>query len=294
AIHQHEENRLMQRVTRATAAATLPVPPASPGTPGYFARPNTVAGVQATVPGYEWYNGVQEAICQAFQDSGIAPDAVDHTQLRKHIRRLAGGNVRVVTGNTTLTPDDAGLVLVNAGGPTTITLPSAAAANGRPLLFTFVRIDALAALVLVARAGSDTVEGGNNVPLPTVGRMAIVGDGSATWRVSGETAWGRSIGNNGYIRLPGGLIQQWGNATLPASGTNASSVSVTLPMAFPTAIVSAVVSARGTARPGGWLPATGVLAASTTSITITGDVLADAGGQEFSQTCPVWWQALGY
>ncbi|MBW6400750.1 hypothetical protein KPL78_23015 [Roseomonas sp. HJA6] len=176
----------MQRVTRATAAATLPVPPASPGTPGYFARPNNVSGVPATVPGYEWYNGMQEAVALAFEDSGITPDAALHDQLRKHIRRVAGGNVRMVTGNTTLTPDDAGLVLVNASGPTTLTLPGVAEASGRPMKFDFVRIDTAAAQVFVARkTTADTVDGTNNVRLVVGQRLSIVGDGDVTWYTLG-------------------------------------------------------------------------------------------------------------
>lgn len=104
---------------------------------------------------------------------------------------------------------------------------------------------------------------------------------------------GGSLGTTGWQRLPGGLIIQWGNASLPSTWANTSSVAVTLPLAFPTALYVATGSARGTARPGGWVPSVGILLGSLSWISIVGDVLADSAGHEFTQACPVSWFAIG-
>lgn len=70
----------MQRVKRPTAVAVLPTPPEG-GTPGYFAAPNPQGGIDATVPGYEWFNAVQEEICAVVEAAGITLDEGDQTQL---------------------------------------------------------------------------------------------------------------------------------------------------------------------------------------------------------------------
>ncbi|MBW6402023.1 hypothetical protein KPL78_29525 [Roseomonas sp. HJA6] len=151
-----------------------------------FRNRNIATGVRGTTHDAVDRNAVQEEIVRAIESSGITPDGGDLVQLARHIRRVAGGNVRVVTGNTTLTPDDAGLVLVNASGPTTLTLPAVAAANGGPMEFRFVRLDASAAQVFVARkTTADTVDGTNNVRLVVGQRLSIVGDGDVTWYTLG-------------------------------------------------------------------------------------------------------------
>jgi hypothetical protein len=49
-----------------------------------------------------------------------------------------------------------------------------------------------------------------------------------------------SLGASGYQKLPGGLIIQWGTATLPNSGSNVSTIQVSFPIPFPAALVFAV------------------------------------------------------
>ena len=77
----------MQRVKRATAVVALPAAPAG-GVPGYFAAPNPQGGVPATVPGYEWYNGMQEEVMAVVEGQGIVPSANDNTQLRQAIQAM--------------------------------------------------------------------------------------------------------------------------------------------------------------------------------------------------------------
>jgi hypothetical protein len=172
----------MQRVNRSSAVLSLPAPPAG-GTPGYFTGGNPGIGQAATVPGFEWFNGVQEELIGMLTRAGITPAQADLTQLRQSLDRLYGGGLRTVAANTTLTADDAGLVLVDAsGGARTITLPAASAMNARPMLFRVVKIDASANAVTVQRAGTDTIEGGTSIVINGQWANAmIVSSGVNTW-----------------------------------------------------------------------------------------------------------------
>lgn len=75
----------MQRVKRTTAVALLPADPGG-GEPGYFAAPNPGGGVPATVPGYEWYNNVQEELISIIAAAGIALDGTNRAQLLAALR----------------------------------------------------------------------------------------------------------------------------------------------------------------------------------------------------------------
>jgi hypothetical protein len=54
-----------------------------------------------------------------------------------------------------------------------------------------------------------------------------------------DALFGAVLSGSGYQRLPSGLIMQWGGGSAPANG----SVTVTLPIAFPNAVLNAIVSA---------------------------------------------------
>lgn len=172
----------MQRVNRATAVATLPAPPAG-GTPGFFAGGNPGLGQGATVPGYEWFNGVQEELMALILRGGLTASNADLAQVRKSLDRLFGGGLATYSANTTLTVDDAGLVLVNASaGARTITLPAANAMGGRPIRFQIEKTDSTANTVTIARGGTDTIEGAASVVLSGQWDNAdLVSDGSGNW-----------------------------------------------------------------------------------------------------------------
>jgi hypothetical protein len=258
----------MQRVNRSSAVVTMPAPPAG-GTPGYFTGGNPGGGTPATTPGYEWFNGVQEELIGLILRGGITASNADLAQVRKSLDRLFGGGLGSFSANTTLSVDDAGLVLVNAsGGARTITLPAANALGGRPIRYQIEKTDSTANTVTVQRAGADTIEGATSVVLSGQwASVTLVSDGVGAWvalrpnipaatsglagisrfATAAETDAGtlsdvavtpaalqissRLFAANGYQRLPGGLILQWGSATTAAGG----SLAVTFPIAFPTA-----------------------------------------------------------
>lgn len=275
----------MQRVTRSTAAAALPAAPSSPGTPGYFTGGDPVAAIPATVPGYEWFNGVQEELAALILRSGLTLDASVLDQVRRSLDRLYGGAMSSLSANTTLTADSAGLVRVDAsGGARTITLPAASAANGRPIALRIVKTDSSANAVTVQRAGTNTIEGATSIALTTQWSSAwLVSDGVSSWvhqdglaastTVRGTARFAttteadagtldtvavtpaalgiatRSLADTGYQRLPGGLILQWGvtSAVNVLAGTAGSTVTATFPIAFPNACRSLQATEHSTA-----------------------------------------------
>lgn len=198
----------MQRVTRATAVAVMPAIPASPGTPGYFTGGDPVSNTPATVPGYEWHNGVQEELIAAISDANLTPSATVLTQLRQAIRRQAGGVATVLTVNTTLTADHAGLVVLNIAAARTFTLPAANALAGSPVRLEFVRIDATAFAATISRAGSDTIEGQTSITVPVGGRIVLVSDGVSVWRVAAQNTRGmQAFTANGNFTVPAGIFR---------------------------------------------------------------------------------------
>lgn len=88
----------MQRVKRSTAVAVLPAAPAG-GTPGYFANPAPGGGVNATVPGYEWFNNVQEELLSVIEGQGLTASDADRTQLRQAIAKMIQTGQRAVIIN---------------------------------------------------------------------------------------------------------------------------------------------------------------------------------------------------
>lgn len=90
----------------------------------------------------------------------------------------------------------------------------------------------------------------------------------------------QSLGTNGYQRLPGGLIIQWGTSGAASGGLAA----VTWPIAFPTAFLSATATVIEIGNAGGYGAAASVHTAGST----TGITWSLANGD----TCH--WIALGY
>jgi hypothetical protein len=229
----------MQRVSRSSAVASLPSPPAG-GTPGFFTGGNPGAGQPATVPGYEWFNAVQEEMLAVILRGGLTASNADLAQMRKSLDRLFGGGVASYSANTTLTVDDAGLVLVNAsGGARTVTLPAANALGGRPIQIRIVKNDGSANAVTVQRTGTDTIEGATSQLLRYQwDSLTLVSDGFGAWMVSAGGLGARSLANPGWARLPGGLILQWGLTNSVDVVPAGSLVSATFPITFPNAVLN--------------------------------------------------------
>lgn len=87
----------------------------------------------------------------------------------------------------------------------------------------------------------------------------------------------QSLVSNGYQKFPGGVIMQWGVATVPSANTP---FAVTFPTAFPTAVCRRMVSAESNST---------TYAVSAGDTTLTGmNVLSGAAGQA------VAWLVIGH
>jgi hypothetical protein len=195
----------MQRVTRASRYAALPSPPASPSSPGYFGPGDPATGTSATVPGFEFFNMVQEELARLVEFAGLTPSGSDYTQLRQALSRLFGGNLGTVSADTTLTVDHAGLVVVDAtSGSRVETLPAANALGGRPIMLRIARSDGSANTVTVQRAGGDSIANfGASLVIPPLSSVTLISDGNTGWIVLGRTglspAWLTARSSQGIL-----------------------------------------------------------------------------------------------
>ena len=313
----------MQRVKRSTAIATLPAAPVG-GAPGFFTGGNPGLGQAATVPGFDWFNGVQEELIGLILRGGLTASDADLAQVRKSLDRLFGGGLASLSANTTLTVDDAGLVLVNASAAArTITLPAANALGGRPIRFQIEKTDSSANAVTVQRAGADTIEGGTSVVLSGQwASVTLVSDGVGSWLllrpdlpaatsgVAGISRFAtaaetdaatlsnvavtpaglgiatRSLGAAGYQRLPGGLIVQWGvTGSADVPVSNSGTWTATFPIAFP----NAAFQVFGTPDSSG----SGLFSLVTSALTLSGCTFNLNEWSNVTNTAYVRYLALG-
>jgi hypothetical protein len=312
----------MQRVNRSSAVPTLPAAPAG-GTPGYFSGGNPAEGQPPTVPGYEWFNSVQEELMTVILRGQMTPNAGDLAQVSKSLSRQFGGNFRDINANTALTVDDTGVVRVNANiGSFNITLPPANSFPFAIMRFLFTRVDANPHTVTILPAPGDLIEfapsvvlqslnyGGSSVfelwadgggnwfsprPLPAsenksgVSRFASAAETDAG-QISGVGVTPASLGiatrnyaNPGYARLPGGLIFQWG---VTNQNNVPGSWAATFPIAFPNVALHLSASARANGGSGGY-------SIVDQSMTLTGCTFEINEWGAFPQTVSVAYLAIG-
>ncbi|WP_431282731.1 hypothetical protein ACQW02_25540 [Humitalea sp. 24SJ18S-53] len=199
------------------------------GKPG-FTDGDPLAGIGVTYLNAAWFDGVQEELVRTLEGYGLVPSGADLAQLLKAVRRAAGGNSSVRAASGTLTADDAGVVAIAAAGDMTLTLPLASAAGGRPIRYTFVRTDTTTAVVALARAGTDIIEGLTTIGVPVGSRMTLVSDGNLAWRLQGGQpllgGMGVYIAGGSFV-VPAGVRRVkgrgWGGGGGGAGNINTSS-----------------------------------------------------------------------
>lgn len=156
--------------------------------------------------------------------------------------------------NTTLTAADTGKATY-VSAAVTITMPAASAIPAGGVIEIIAGVNG----VVVQRAGADTYFGvssstsitlnlgdsvkfrsnGTSVWLATAGTMRDFLSAEFTTQVAARfTGSNQSLAASGYQKLPGGLIMQWGIASVANDG----STTVTLPIAFPNSALMALVS----------------------------------------------------
>lgn len=182
----------MQRIDNSGAVASLPEPLAA-GIPGYFGRGNPGSGLLATPLSADWANMVQEELYAIVIAAGLVPSKTVRTQVRDAIELLykglfSGGQVSL-TGSTALTAvGHAGkLILINAAGATTQTLPAASSVPaGKQISF----LNIAAGTTAITRAGADTI---------TVSNITVASLSALT----GDTLLLESNGLNGWYAVDG-------------------------------------------------------------------------------------------
>ncbi len=110
------------------------------------------------------------------------------------------------------------------------------------LLAVTINVNGLGAKAIVDRVGSALLSG----DLIAGEVVSLVYDGTRFRTISRSEGSNQNIASAGWLKLPGGLIMQWGSfsgvtSNGPANGVyESTAITVTWPMAFPTAILQLV------------------------------------------------------
>lgn len=170
---------------------------------GQFTDGNPSTGQEGTVASAEWLNETQETIARAIELAGIALAKGNAHQLYDAILAIATGVAGVGAGPGAV--------------PTTRTLGVGGLVTGGGDL------TANRSFSVPAASAADVVAGTSTSAAVTPSALA----GAMT----------ASAGANGYCRLPGGLIFQWGGTD---TFQNEGAFAVTFPIEFPTACFRAI------------------------------------------------------
>jgi hypothetical protein len=190
-------------------------------------------------------------------------DLID-TQMKASADLAVVSTASKTTDYTIVSTDRNALILVDAtSGDVTIDADSSL---GDGFRFSIIKTDSSSNSVIFDPVSAQTVNGSATYTIGTQYESANVVTDASNWFVAGaasdaelataaETLTGteaakaitpagfagnKSLATDGYYKLPGGLILQWGDETLPAEGSG--SVTVTYPVAFSTAVYSVTTS----------------------------------------------------
>lgn len=216
----------MHLIDNGTQVTSLPSPRTAVGTPGFAFNGDPGTGTP-TIADPDIFNTLLAELAGVVQGVGIALDRTNNAQLLSAITRLVGASVTAISANTTLTADQAGLVIISAASANvTVTLPANNAANGKPMSFTFVRTDATANTVTIARAGSNTLWPGTGTSrlMTPLSVLTLAGSGSGVWyEVSRPPPGMQEFTASGTFTVPAGVteveVEVWGGG----GGSSASS-----------------------------------------------------------------------
>jgi Putative tail fiber protein gp53-like, C-terminal/Collagen triple helix repeat (20 copies) len=111
--------------------------------------------------------------------------------------------------------------------------------------------------------------------------------GKVTLSVAPDIAGGASTAQNGYVKLPNGLILQWGLS----AGTSTASLAIGFPIAFPTAALCVTATMQGDPGAAGLMCS--VVISSNTFFTVYPRYVL-GGGTVGNATQSIYWMAVGY
>lgn len=268
----------MHRIDHATAA---------PGS--QFTDGDPLTATPATVVTPEWLNDVQGNLAAAIEAAGIVLSKSDFTQLSAALLKItrgahfgiasAAGTADAITAD--FNPD------VDTLTDGMVLFVRAATANLTPTPTFTPNSGVIAAKTIVKGAGAPLVPGdiagaGHWIEFrydltldkwvqanPATGVVTAV-------RLPDFTGSNQSLATNGYQKLPGGLIVQWGYL----SNSN-STGTVTFPIAFPTACLDVLTTL--------------LIAGATTHVSnVSSKSTTQFGYGKSLSSSDVMWFALGY
>lgn len=229
-------------------------------------------------------------------------DASEKVATTEFVQSAIGNSntIYAISSTQTLTASHAGSVIGLTTGGITVTLPALAdLPNGAK--FSFVNTTAASATNLVCKAAEGIVFANgikkSNLSVGVGDSIQIVKFGSV-WVAEGGTlqagpsaSFGSLLATNGYQKLPGGLILQWGT-TLSAANDNTI---INFPIAFPNACLSFCASGmQGAASTQAYV----TVNSRSTTAAVTNCFIGPNGGTLSRAVSvggvQVWWQAIGY
>jgi len=107
--------------------------------------------------------------------------------------------------------------------------------------------------------------------------------------LSAFTGANQSLASNGYQKLPGGLILQWGISTAFSQNATEDSYIITMPVTFPNAMLHAMASNAGSVN---FDAVPSISAMSASQLTIAKNSMG--GSPSFTGTLQARWFAIGY
>jgi hypothetical protein len=148
---------------------------------GFYLDCDSATGQEGTTFRAEEFNELILNLRQLVAAASVTGTKGDPAILQNALNRLFAGKGRAISATATLSPNDAGLILVDAtAADVTLTLPAAAAlADGRAT-YQFVRLDQSTHNVRIAPAGANSIRQG--IPyLEAVEPLTLRSDGVSIW-----------------------------------------------------------------------------------------------------------------
>jgi hypothetical protein len=263
------------------------------GFTNYFAAPPVIGG---TTPANGTFTNLFATVGATLPTAGIFDNSTA-AATTAFVQRALGNASTVLfpTATTTLTTSAAGaLVYCLPVSATTLTLP----ASSSIVLGTTIKfVNIYNPLVTIQAAGSDKIyfvgygspvnpvlNVNDTATLVWTGGNWTITEGSIEWKYQTDK-YGSVLSNNGYQKLPSGLIVQWG--TTSSSGTGINNATVTYPTPFPNVTFQTYAVCGGAPSSGSYtvLSSTNSVSGATFTVLLNGSGVSGVA---------INWLALGY
>lgn len=239
-------------------------------------------GRLATLSGITATQATDLAALSAFM--GTVLNDADHatalTTLRAPLNSVVAKSATFIVGIS-----DRGTLFDSTGTWTLNLDPVATLGNG----FAVVVRNSGTGVITIDPNGAELIDGAATITLAAGESCFVVCNGSA-WKTVGRVSLASSLAANGYQKLPGGLILQWGTIAVATRASWEYDFGlINLPIAFPTAALNASATVLTTDAVGAIDGFAAIKSISLTQINpVVGSTVTTGGN------FGVYWQAIGY